>query len=181
VSDDLLRRLRGGEASAARELDERYRAALMRYAFRLLGDASAAEDVVQETFARAFSAGEMPQRTKPWLYQAVRNACSNRRRDAARRGDLHLPSDAPLAASQTGHLTRLVRAEEREALRSILAEMPAAQREVLDLRYGEDLTREEIAEVLGIEPSVVKSRLYEGMQRLRSRAGHLGQGPRSEG
>jgi RNA polymerase sigma-70 factor (ECF subfamily) len=173
VSDDLLRRLRGGEASAARELDERYRAALLRYAYRLLGDTTAAEDIVQETFVRALGSGEMPQRTKPWLYQAVRNACSNRRRDAARRGDEHLASDAALAASQTGHLTRLVRAEEREALRAILAEMPATQREVLDLRYGEDLSREEIAEVLGIEPSVVKSRLYEGMQRLRSRAGPL--------
>lgn len=180
MSDDLLRRLRGGETSAARELDERYRAPLVRYAFRMLGDTTAAEDVVQETFVRAFSAGEMPKRTKPWLYQAVRNACSNRRRDAARRGVEHLASDDVVAASQTGHLTRLVRAEERAALRAILAEMPVTQREVLDLRYGEDLTREEIAEVLGIEPSVVKSRLYEGMQRLRSRAGRLGQGPRSE-
>lgn len=180
MSDDLLQRLRSGDAAAARELDERYRAALVRYAYRLLGDTTAAEDVVQETFVRALGAGAMPQRTKPWLYQAVRNACSNRRRDAARRGDLHLASDAALAASQTGHLTRLVRAEERAALRAILAEMPAAEREVLDLRYGEDLTREEIAEVLGIEASVVKSRLYEGMQRLRSRAGRLGQGPGSE-
>jgi RNA polymerase sigma-70 factor (ECF subfamily) len=67
-----------------------------------------------------------------------------------------------------------VRAEERAALRAILAQMPATQREVLDLRYGEDLSREEIAEVLGIEASVVKSRLYEGLQRLRSQARHLG-------
>jgi len=87
---------------------------------------------------------------------------------------------AAVAGSQTGHLTRLVRAEEREALRAILAEMPATQREVLDLRYGEDLSRDEIAEVLGIEPSVVKSRLYEGLQRLRSHAAHLGEGPRAE-
>lgn len=179
MSDDLLARLRAGDPTAARELDERYRSQLVRYAMRLLDDPTAAEDVVQETFVRALGAGEVPRRTRPWLYQAVRNACSNRRRDAARRGDEHLAADAPHAASQTGHLTRLVRAEEREALRAILAEMPAAQREVLDLRYGEDLGRDEIAEVLGLEPSVVKSRLYEGLQRLRASARRLGPEPRS--
>lgn len=176
--EDLLARLRSGDADAAREVAERFHGPLERYAFRWLRDAAAAEDVAQDALVKALELTAPPERLRPWLYRAVRNACLNRRRDAARRG-LEPLGDPGLAESATGHLTRLVRAEQHAAVRALVAELPEAEREVLDLRYGEDLGREEIAEVLGLEPSVVKSRLYEGMQRLRAKAARLG--PRSEG
>ena len=173
MSDDLIRRLRAGEAAAAREIEERYRLPLVRYAHRFLDDAALAEDVAQEVLVRALGLDEPPEQLKPWLYRAVRNKCMNVRRDRGRRPEERMSSDPGLAESRTGHLTRLVRAEQRAALAAYLDEMSIEQREVLDLRYGEDLSRDEIAVVLGLEPSVVKSRLYEGMKRLREKAAML--------
>lgn len=174
MTEDLIRRLRAGEAEAAREIEERYRLPLVRYAHRFLDDGASAEDVAQEVLVRALGQDDPPQRLKPWLYRAVRNRCLNHLRDRGRRPVERMATDAGLAESRTGHLTRLVRAEQRAALARYLDEMPPQQREVLDLRYGEDLSRDEIAEVLGLESSVVKSRLYEGMKRLREKAAALG-------
>lgn len=177
MNDDLFARLRDGDPCAAREIEERYRGPLVRYAYRFLGDSASAEDAAQDVLVRALALEAPPERLRPWLYRALRNLCLNQRRDLRRRGVAGLDGASGLAESHTGHLSRLVRAEQRAALAELLASMPEAQREVLDLRYGEDLGREEIAEVLGLDLSVVKSRLYEGMQRLRARAGHLAPDP----
>ena len=68
----------------------------------------------------------------------------------------------------TGCLTKMVRREQRAHLQRALAELPENQREVLHLRYAEELSRAEIAQVLDIPENLVKSRLYEGMVNLRS-------------
>ena len=81
-----------------------------------------------------------------------------------------LLTNAPYKAELTGQLTRLVKMERHEKLRRLLDELPPAQHEVLRLRYTEGLSRSEIAQVLDITESVVKSRLYEGLEKLRGHA-----------
>ena len=73
----------------------------------------------------------------------------------------------------TGHLTRLVRNEQRSRLSDLVRQLPDSQREVLRLRYVEGLGRAEVAEVLDLSESVVKSRLFEGLKRLREQASPL--------
>lgn len=164
---DLEAGLRGGDPSAALELERTYRAAIVRFAFGYLGDAAEAEDASQEVFIKALGARSVPQQLRPWLYRITRNHCLNVLRHRRVRAEERLPSRAAFMDSEAGHLTRLVNAENEEAMRARVAALTPEHREVLELRYGEDLTREEIAQVLDLAPSVVKSRLYEAMKKLR--------------
>lgn len=80
-------------------------------------------------------------------------------------------SDPAIMAGLTGPLTNVLRREAQAELFRWLATLPENQREVLVLRYAEGLGRGEIAQVLDQPVAVVKSRLYEGLQHLRSLAG----------
>lgn len=164
----LVERLRAGDAEAGALLNRVYREALVRFCWGYLGSLDQAEDAVQDICFKALSASEVPDRFRSWLYRIARNHCVNLLRDrATRKDDRRLPSASAPADTLTGHLTRLVKDEARSKLLELVASLSDAQREVLRLRYVEDLSRSEIAEVLGVSESVVKSRLFEGLKRLR--------------
>ena len=146
------------------------RAPLQRYAQRYLVRFEDAEDVVQDVFTRTLQAKSAPKELRSWLYRAIRNACLNKLRSSSRQNEIELASTFDMGAEQTGHLTRMIRAEDDGHLAGELARLSPAQREAVYLRYIEDLTREEIAAVLEVSVSVVKSRIYEGLARLRDLA-----------
>ncbi len=166
-TEALVARFRAGDTLAGDELSGLHRPALLRFARRYLRHEADAEDAVQEVFARVLSSGTEPDDFRVWAYTIARNVCLNRLRAYGADPVLRLATGVDLAADHTGELTRMARAEDAEALESVLAKLSDAQREVLVLRYLEDLGREEIAEVLGLTVAVVKSRLFEGVQRLR--------------
>ncbi len=174
LTPSLVVRLRAGDADAGAVLVEFYREAMMRFCWAYLGSAEQAEDAVQEIFYKVLKARSVPDRFRPWLYRIARNHCLNAVRDRARRRPARdLPADSRLRDSATGYLTRLVKNERRARVAHLLAAMPAEYREVLHLRYGEELSRAEIAEVLELPESVVKSRLYEGLKKLREHSSLL--------
>jgi RNA polymerase sigma-70 factor (ECF subfamily) len=169
LTPTLVRRLRQGDPEAGKLLCDRYHPPLMRFCFRYLGQEDEAEDVVQEVFLRVLKNDALPENFRAWIYKIARNRCLDVIRARGRRQEsLELPPASKLDAELTGCLTRLVRREQRGHLRRTLAELPETQREVLHLRYAEDLSRAEIAEVLDLPEPVVKSRLYEGMVKLRA-------------
>jgi len=151
-------------------LHELYGDALRRFAWGYLHDEAAAEDVVQEVLRRVIESDEEPEHPRAWLYRIARNLCLNQLRDGARRGEGRMRTGFDAADSRTGALTRLVGAERDEQLNDWLTRLSTEHQEVLRLRYAEDLSRAEIAEVLGIHPALVKTRLYEGVRRLRGLA-----------
>jgi RNA polymerase sigma-70 factor (ECF subfamily) len=159
------------ERASAEELTRRFRAPLVRFARDYLGPAEA-EDAVQEVFARALESNAALDDPRAWLYRCLRNHCLNLQRARAAR-----PDAAPLAsaleppAEATRALSRLVRAEERADVGIWLARLPAMEREALLLRYVEDLSREEIARVLDVPGTTVKTWLSAGLERLRRFAG----------
>jgi RNA polymerase sigma-70 factor, ECF subfamily len=159
------------DVNDAHSWDLEYRAGLVRFALGYLRDGAAAEDAVQDVLVKALIADEPPRDPRAWLFRATRNHCLNLLRGGSHRAGETLPDD--LLLRTTGDLTRMVREEQRLALARLVEELPLEQREVLRLRYGEDLSREEIGAVLELPVSVVKSRLYEGMQRLRRGAARL--------
>ena len=169
----LLDAARRGEEEAARRLDGLLRPALLRFAAGYLADEAAAEDVCQEVLMRLVADRGSLERPRAYVYRAARNLCLNSLRDRGLRAVADLPRDSELFLSRTGNLTRLVRAEERQRLAQALASLVMEQREVLELRYAEGLAREEIAEVLGVDLKLVKSRLYEGTKKLREGAADL--------
>ena len=169
LTPTLVNRLREGDADAGRRLCELYHPSLMRFCFRYLGTQDEAEDVVQEVFLRVLRNDALPVNFRAWIYKIARNRCLDVIRLRGRRpDDQELPPASRIEDDLTGCLTRLVRREQRAQLKRALMELPESQREVLHLRYAENLSRLEIADVLEIPETVVKSRLYEGMVKLRS-------------
>lgn len=134
--------------------------ALLAYLRRGLGDATAAEDVLQDTF---FQAARCPERVlaaaspRAWLFGVARHAVLTLLR--RRRRTEPLP-DA-LAAAVPREDPRL------ESVRQAIATLPDTFREVLELRLRAELSYAEIAEVLQIPVGTVRSRLHHALARLR--------------
>lgn len=168
LTPSLVAQLRDGQLEASKLLDKLYRVRLTRFCLGYLGNREEAEDVVQDVFYRVLSSSTVPENFRAWVYEISRNRCFDRLRAQNRRLDDQTFSNySELAAHQTGHLTKLVKGEQRAHLWKRLAALPAEQREVLLLRYTEGLSRAEIAQVLGLPENLVKHRLYNGLEKLR--------------
>lgn len=135
-----------------------------------LGDAALAEDLAQEVELRYLREARVLENPRAWAYRVARNLCSNARRDGRAREGERGESALDRTSPWTGPLSRLAQVEARAELESWVAELGDDLRELLELRYREDLSRAEIAVVLGIEESLVKSRLFGAIERLRRRA-----------
>jgi len=168
LTPSLVARLRSGDTTAGGLLNRLYRQALVRFCRGYLGNREEAEDAVQEVFYKVLRATDVPDNFRAWVYRITRNHCINVLRARARHGDRPglLPASR-LAASATGNLTRAVKQELQARIVHLLAALPPAQREVVCLRHGEELSRAEIAFVLDIPESTVKSRLFQGLKKLR--------------
>ena len=175
LTPSLVARLREGDAEAGALLDDLYREAMFRFCWGYLGSTEEAEDAVQDICFKVLSAKDVSHNFRPWLYKVARNHCLNLLRHRARRKDhWQLPAPSQVSAALTGHLTRLANEELRSHMRDLVNRLSEAHREVLRLRYVEDLSRAEIAEVLELPESVVKSRLFEGLKKLREQASLFG-------
>lgn len=158
--DVLVRRAKEGGAegkAAFSALVERHHAWLVRYLYFLLGGSSDAEDIAQEAMVRAYLAmdrfrGEAGFRT--WLRPIATRLAFNYRRDSATRQRYEDMLDAPEFSS--GDELGLV---SRDVLLKVLAELSYPYREILVLRYVEELALEDISEALEIGLSAAKMRL----------------------
>lgn len=168
LTPSLVIRLREGETDAGALLDQVYRERLTRFCLGYLGTRDEAEDMVQDVFYKVLSSREVPDNFRAWIYKICRNRCIDWLRAKNRRlGDQPLSAYSHLADHLTGNLTRLVKAEHRAELWRRLADLPAEQREVVLLRYTEGLSRSEIAQVLRVPEKLVKSRIFNGLEKLR--------------
>lgn len=167
----LICRLRQGDRQAGVLLDGLYRARLLRFGQGYLGNRSEAEDVVQDVFYRVLASDVVPDDFRTWVYRITRNRCVDLLRVRGHRGVVEeLVEELELPVRLTGNLTHMVRQERQEHLARMVRSLPLDQQEVIRLRYTEGLSRPEIAEVLGLAESVVKSRICEGLEALRRQA-----------
>jgi RNA polymerase sigma-70 factor (sigma-E family) len=139
--------------------------ALLSFAHLLTGDRHAAEDVVQTALAKtAFGWSRVRRKDNPEGY--VRRAIVTTHLNALRRKPWReqprefLPDDATQRRPEAEH-------DDRDAMWQALAELPPKQRAVLVLRYYEDLSETDIAEVLGCSRGTVKSQATKGLLHLR--------------
>ncbi len=161
-----------GDREAFGWLVERYQRVAYRAAYLVVRDETAAEEVAQDGFVRAFRSlhrfrAEEPFR--PWLLQIVSNLARNELRARGRRrgllgrllrGDLPPTDPGPAPAHEAG--------ERAEALLAAIAELSPEDQEVLHLRYYLELPEREIAAAIGQQPGTVKSRLSRAKERLRA-------------
>jgi RNA polymerase sigma-70 factor (ECF subfamily) len=182
VPDDheLVARARDGDADAFEQLVRQHTPQLYRLLARMLGDATAAEDVTQECFVRAWRAlasfrGEAKFST--WLYRIAvnegnRHLARESRREVLAYDDVLL--DVPDLGSQTPELAEA--GEAREQLERFIAELPGHYRAAVVLRDIEGFSNEEAAELLELDLRNFKSRLHRGRMALRRRLEKLAEG-----
>jgi RNA polymerase sigma-70 factor, ECF subfamily len=150
------------------EIVETYAEKIYRLALRYTGDRTQAEDLTQETYLRAYKNLVSYDRSRPagpWLCKIATNLCRNWLRD-----NRELPFDFSDEASLpqvTGPEELYLQKERAENLLSALEKLPLNYREVLLLRHVGELSYKEICEVLDLELSLVKNRLYRGRLMLK--------------
>jgi RNA polymerase sigma factor (sigma-70 family) len=167
----LVARARDGDVGAFEALVARYREIAFRVAWLVVRDRGDAEDAVQEAFVKAYYA--MPRFRsgapfRPWILRIVANEARNRGRAARRREGLRLRvavSEGKRVASSPE--PSVLEQTEAEALVLALEHLPERDRLVLAYRYLLELSEAETAEMLGVRPGTVKSRLSRALVRLR--------------
>lgn len=166
-------RLASGDLGALDDLYEQYGAMAFSIAYRITGDRSAAEDVVQDAFLGAWrnAARYVDGRgsVKTWLMSIVHHRAIDAIR--RRRPTVELPEpEAPLPASLTLPDTwaEVAVRLDRDAVQAALAQISEVQREAIELAYFGGLTQTEIAERTGVPLGTVKGRLRLGLQGLRA-------------
>lgn len=139
---------------------------LRRYALALTGDATAADDLVQDTLERAITKRHLWRRRgslRSWLYRILYNVFLNQAgRRRRRQAEIELDEAPPLGV-RPRHDARLVCRDIAEAMLSL----PAEQRAAIALTAIEGLAYDEAAEVLGVPVGTLRSRLSRGRDRLR--------------
>ncbi len=176
----LISGLQAGEETAYEQLIARFQSPVYNLAYRLLNDQSDASDVAQEVFLKIFRnvgsfRGESTLRT--WVYRIAVNESHNRRRwlFRHRRGETGIDEtfedsetrEKPLMDSGETPFDFTVNREARILLEEALAAVNPVFRAALVLREVEDMSYEEIADVLEVSIGTVKSRIVRGREALR--------------
>ncbi|MEZ5962463.1 MAG: RNA polymerase sigma factor [Planctomycetota bacterium] len=168
----LESRARAGDRAAASALLARHRERLVHFCRRYVGSEVAAEDAAQDVLTKMLALEAWPQGSlRAWLYRVARNHCLNSVRDGrhARAMVDGLARASELLSPRTGPRTAAVRLEDSDRLWQAIASLSKEHAEVLFLRYFDELSRDEIASVLDVDASIVKSRLARARQELADR------------
>jgi RNA polymerase sigma-70 factor (ECF subfamily) len=177
---ELVHKIRGGDEAAFRELVNRHGDSLYGLACSVMGNASDAEDVLQETLLGAFrrlAAFEGRSSVKTWLVRILLNHASKFRRSRRIRRTSMLPDevgpdDGEGGGLDTGSPAAIV--ESRVDLDAMLQVLSPEHREVIVLRELQQLSYDEIAGTLKIPRGTVESRLHRARHELKKRfAGYL--------
>jgi RNA polymerase sigma-70 factor (ECF subfamily) len=180
---ETVARAAAGDGAAFRAIVDAWRGRVAGFAYRMTGDAAAAEDLAQEVFLHLYTVLRRydPSRPfSPWMRRVMTNVVLNRLRSRpARPGSLdaaaeegNLPADPrspdPAREAET--------AETAGTVRRRLALLPEGWRAVVALRYTEGLSVAEVAEALDLPENTVKTRLFRAREALRGSLRSVGEG-----
>jgi RNA polymerase sigma factor (sigma-70 family) len=167
--DDLLARLRRDPVGGLPAVLACFETRLLRHAAAVVGSASAAQDVVQESFLRLLANGQPIDNLSAWLHRVTHNLAVDHLRKESRLRKLHLaaaPRTEPLAPSPAEDLDR------REAHALMLGELERLtpnERAVLMLKIKEGRSYQEISELTGLSTSNVGYLIHQGLKKVSAR------------
>ena len=170
---ELVRRCQNGDKRAMETIMRQYQQWVYNIAYGMLSNPEDASDVAQDVFLWLWeNIGQFrfKSRFSTWLYRIVTNRCLNLKDQRQRRktDPMEIDDSQPWAPLDTATPERTVlQAEQREILQKALAALKDDYRKILILREMQDLSYEELAEVLGCSVGRVRSRLHEARQALR--------------
>jgi RNA polymerase sigma-70 factor, ECF subfamily len=167
VQDDVLfREFQRGSDLAFVNLYNRYKHSAYVYCLKILGDADAAKDIVQGVFLKVYERRSQllhPERFKSWLLMIARNDCLTTMRKASWTAELPEESEDTVTSLPSSAVEK---DEEIALVARAIARLKPDMKEVVILREYENLSYKEIADVLGVAESTVKSRLFSARQQL---------------
>lgn len=177
VEENLALAVHRCEPGAFERLIERYEDSLVGYAHGILQNAHDAQEVVQDALVRAHRALSRQYDAsrcaslalRPWLFRAVRNLCLNRRRSRSR------VLERPLEEFDDGRVGPFIgaagnefeRREEIELLRRAMALLPVEARELIVLRFIEEMSYGEIARTVGSTEAALRGKVFRSLKLLR--------------
>ncbi len=178
----MLAAVANGDQKAFGQLYDRLSSPLYSLALRMLGDAAEAQDALQDVFLqiwrRAGSYDPAQSSVFSWAVLMTRSRVIDRLRARGRRsrvvvypgdeGNIHEVSSADASTGESAADT-LNKSDEATRVRSILNQLPADQREAIELAFFSDLTHHEIAERLNQPLGTIKARIRRGLLRLKER------------
>jgi RNA polymerase sigma-70 factor, ECF subfamily len=163
---ELLQQIRIGDRDAFAKMVQMYSAVLTKMAWIYVGDAQSAEDAVQETLLAAWDAARRKREDaslKAWLFGILANRCHKYLRTAGRRRKREQAAAKADAAPPEADRDDL----RLQIVRDAMLRLEKEHREVVILRFWQDLSVEETAAALGIPAGTVKSRCHVAIGRLR--------------
>ena len=176
----FVAKARLGDADAFRALVERHGRPLFRLAFRMTGNQHDAEDVVQESFLRAWrQLGKFDERASfgTWLYRIATNCSLDVMRSRKRRAKQEAGPEAagsemedPILSLPSGDPTPervAMSGEVRERVAEAMDELSASERTAFVLRHFEGMRIEDVSRVLGCQPGAAKHSVFRAVQKLR--------------
>lgn len=178
---ELLKLAQEGDYDAFEQLHAALAPGLGRFVRRILGDGQEAEDVVQDTLLALYlnlSRIEPVEKLRPYVFRIARNRCYDILRREGRYEEVSMDADDPVSVrvsfevaderstppEEVAHWL-LLQFEVREAM----DDLPELQRQTLILYAEEELSYNEIAEVMGVSIGTIKSRLFHAKKNLRAR------------
>lgn len=167
----LIRRVQQGDREAYRLLVEKYYDDVFRYCFYKTGQEQPAYDCAQDTFLHLTKYMMMYTergKFKAYLFSIARNACHDYFRRQQNGGGISFEQAEEYVQAMGSCDAALGNVELKDLLRQALNRLPMMQREVVVLHYLHDFKLREIARMTGVSLPTAKSRLRQGMQKLRS-------------
>lgn len=178
VETRLAKLARNGDRAAFEELVQLYKDKIYHLAYRMLGNKQEAEDAVQETFLRVFlnlARYDEAQKFSTWIFRIGTNLCIDRLRK--KRPNYSLDAELPegeggdwysmLASEDPSPEDQLVLSETQSQIRQAIDVMPDKYKSVVVLRYLQDMSLQEIGDVLDMPVTTVKTRVHRGREFLR--------------
>ena len=169
VNDEaLIAAIAAGEHGAMRALYNRHRPRVSRFVTRLVGDATAAEDIVSEAFIDVWrQAGRFEGRAtvSTWVLSIAHFRVLSARR---RRQYVRLNAKIAEAAADQAYTPEeaILEMDQRTQLHNCLTKLTAQHREMVDLVYYHDKTIEEVAEIIQVPKNTAKTRMFYARKRL---------------
>jgi RNA polymerase sigma-70 factor, ECF subfamily len=178
--DNESTRLRNGDPQAIATLMARYQHRLFRYLLRMVSETGTAEDLFQQTWLRIIErtrSYDAQRSFEGWLFAVAHNlAIDYLRRRKPESLDEALPSGETqsdkIHSINPGALEQLLTRERSGIVLEAVSELHVSFREVITLRFEEEMKLEEIANVLSLPVGTVKTRLHRGLRALRQSLGN---------
>ncbi|MEI0739044.1 RNA polymerase sigma factor SigW [Paenibacillus sp. JTLBN-2024] len=169
-----------GDQRAFAEIVELYKDKIYHLAYRMLSNRHEAEDIVQETFLRVYrnlDRYDQNQKFSTWIYRIATNLCIDRLRkkkptyslDAEMNDQEGMDGYSMIPSDNRTPESEALLSETQQIIYQAIDSLPAKYKSVMILRYLQDLSLQEISDVLGMPVTTIKTRVHRGREFLRKK------------